>query len=304
MRSRLALVVALAASTLIVLTASPAFAQTPGAGIDNNGVAAGLSVPGGNGTNNATITPTAGGTSGGGSGGGGGSSEPATSHWTRHYYGESSDSGYGINAPFICPNGQNGFEDVQTDNASGAVLNRSTGCAAIPVPGGPAVPAPPPPPPPPPTAAEVRNLTPIPNPGWGISPVGTGLTGLATWLYDSNGATPRTATAVIRGYTVTSTARPQRWVWDMAASGPSSRSNPPSVVSSSTPGTADHPAVTYTYETGGSYGLTLTTTWGGSFTYTRPGDNPVTSDLGTTTRTANRSYTVGSIQPVVVASRA
>lgn len=288
-------------SLLAIVLSSSALAQTPGGSLGGGGVGSSIDLPGSgsSGTNNATIG-TGSGSSGGGSGSGG-SGEAATSHWTRHFYGVGGDPGYTINPPFFCPAGQAGYEDVLTDNASGVVLSRAQGCSPLAVPGGPAVTAPPPPPAPP-TAAEARSLVPLPAPAFGVSPIGIGRTGLPTWLWDSNGVSPRSATSTIRGYTVTSTARPIRWSWDMADTGPASVSNPPSVIISTRPGTEADPAGRYTYETLGEYGLRLTVTWGGSYTYSGNGVASVTSDLGTTTRTSTRGFAVGEIRPVLKAA--
>lgn len=162
----------------------------------------------------------------------------------------------------------------------------------------------PPPPPPPPTAAEMWDQVPLPTPTFGVSPDGTGRTGMETRLWDtSTTAAPRTATATIRGWTATATATSSSWQWRMAEPGepgPASQRNPNPVLSATQPGTAASPAATYTYETAGGYTLTLTVTWTGSYTYTRPGFTATTVPLGTSTREASRSYTVGTIKPVVV----
>lgn len=163
----------------------------------------------------------------------------------------------------------------------------------------------PPPPPPPPTAAELWDRMPLPTPTFGVSPRGDGLTGLDTWLWDTNGSSSRTVTVTIRGWTATGTASPSQWEWRMAQPGepgPASRRNPAPVVSASRPGTEADPAAIYRYETPGTYTLTLRVNWTGSFTYTRPGFSAATAPLGTGTQEATRSYTVGSIHPVVVSA--
>lgn len=161
----------------------------------------------------------------------------------------------------------------------------------------------PPPPPPPPSGAEVFDRIPVPTPAMSLSPRGDGLTGLPTWLWDTNGDLPRTVVASIRGWTATATASPSRWEWTMSAPGepgPASRANPPSPVSASRPGSEAFPAATYRYETPGGYTVTLRVSWTGSYTYTRPGFAPVTAPLGTSTRSASRPYTVVAISPVLV----
>jgi hypothetical protein len=161
----------------------------------------------------------------------------------------------------------------------------------------------PPPPPPAPTGAEVFDKIPIPTPAWGLSPRGDGLTGLPTWLWDSNGDSPRSVVATIRGWTATATASPTHWEWTMSNSGepgPASRSNPSPTVTASQPGSEAAPAATYSYQTPGGYTLTLRVSWTGTYTYTRPGFATTTAPLGTSTRTATRSYQVASISPVLV----
>jgi hypothetical protein len=292
---RIVLAVLLALPGLAV-GVSPAQAQTPSGNLGNGSVGSGIEVPGGNGSSGPTNTGTGASSSGGGSSSSGGSAP--TTKWTRHYWGDKDDPGYGgVNTPILCGAGERAYQDVESRISDGVLLGTVNGCEAARIAGTPVTTTPPPPPP---TSAEVRNLTPLPVPTFGVSPRGTGLTGLPTWLWDSNGATPRTATSTIRGYTVISTARPIRWTWNMAATGPSSRSNPPSVVNATRPGSETDPAARYTYETHGEYGLTLDVTWGGSYTYSGNGVAAVTTDLGTTTRSSSRSFAVTEVRPVLV----
>ena len=88
-----------------------------------------------------------------------------------------------------------------------------------------------------------------------------------------------------------------------------SRHNPPYRVVSTQPGRAWAPggrgwppAGTYIYETKGDYTLTMTVTWTGSYTYTDPAGVVQSVDLGTTTRTATRSYQVAEVRPVLTAT--
>lgn len=170
----------------------------------------------------------------------------------------------------------------------------SPGCWPDPATAG-GVPAPPPPPPP--TAAEALDLVPIPTPTWGVNPDGPGLAGMDTWLWDANGARPVSVTASIRGYSVTSTAGPQRWEWTMWEPGQGSARNPAATVTANRPGGPDDPAATYRYETTGDYTVTLRVVWGGSFTIN--GGAPAA--LGTTGRSVSRDYHVAQIRPVLVA---
>lgn len=285
----------------LVLVGS-AHAQTTGGGsIGAGGIGSSVEVPGGTGANGSDNSAVGGSSSNGtgASSSSGGGSAPTTI-WTRHVWGTPNDPGYAnLNQPFSCPAGSTGYEDVQTSVATGEVLQRVQGCTAV-ASGGTPVPTTAPPPAPP-TAAEARSIVPLPTPAFGISPDLGGLTGLEVRLWDASDTTPKVAVAVIRGYTVTSTARPVRWVWDMAETGPPSQSNPPSTITSTRPGSEAFPAGHYTYETKGEYAVTMTTTWSGSYVYAGNGVAPVTADLGTTTRTARRGYAVAEVRPVLVA---
>ena len=292
-------VLALVASVL-ALRMVAAYAQTGTGGFTGGGsIGAGVSVPGGTGTGGGGVgyvpVGTGGSTAGGSSGGG----AAPTAVWVRHYYyGEDPSAGSGgTNAPGFCAAPTVSYQDVLVDNATGAILDSVSGCTAPAQPGQPVVA--PPPPPPPPTPAEAWNLVALPVPSFGVAPVGTGLTGLATHLWDSNGSAAKTATATIRGYLTTTTARPIRWTWDMVEAGPASRSNPAGTLSATRPGTAATPATTYTYETVGGYTIRLTVTWGGSYSFTGSGVS-VTRDLGTNERTATRPYDVTELRPVLV----
>lgn len=304
----------LVAAALVVVHVAAAGAQTTGGGfLNGDGLGAGLGVTGGSGGGS--------GATGGSTGGGGGGSTP-----TCTAPGGSGPIGYTpVSAATAASLNVAGPRVDELMPGNGILVARPSPNVTLDNPNPPApdgtwyaktcggnqagyVWAPagttpgPPPPPPPPTAAEVRDLTPLPTPAWGVSPIGTGLTGLETWLWDSNGSAGRTVNVVIRGYSVTSNARPTRWTWDLADAGPASRSNPPSTLSSSVAGTATSPAVRYTYETPGGYRIRLTVTWGGSYTYAGNGVGAQTVDLGTTTRTATRDYQVTEVRPVRTAA--
>lgn len=144
-------------------------------------------------------------------------------------------------------------------------------------------------------AEEVWRRVPLPEPGVGINPANIGLTGLTTRLWDAD-PSPRSATAILAGYTMTATARPVQWEWRMWQAGDTPNINPDPQVSSSAPGSSEQPAATYTYETPGDYTITTTVVWAGSYTYAGPGLAPQTVDLGTTRQTSVRSYRVASIR--------
>lgn len=159
-------------------------------------------------------------------------------------------------------------------------------------------------PPAPPTQAEVQDRTPLPRPTFGVSPIGTGLTGMETWLWDANGSGGRSVTSSIRGYTVTSTAYPTHWEWTMASPDQVGRFNPNPVLGADRPGSPDDPAARYVYESTGGYTLTLTVTWTGSYTYSGNGSAPQTQPLGTAEQSSSRDYRVVEVRSVLAGSPA
>lgn len=242
----------------------------------------------------------------------GGPSDPSPYRWERHYWGTPGDPGFANNSPFLCGKNPDGsdqlpYTDVLIDTRDGSEVRRQNGCQGIDDPATPAnegAPAPPPPPPPPPSAGEVLDAIPLPDPAFGISPA-QGLTGAKaeamTALWDENGSAPRSVSVTIRGYVVTATASPSEWEWDMLADGPTSTRNPGGILHSNAPGTRDDPAARYTYFTEGDYRITLTVTWGGSFTFSGNGVPSETRPLGTTTQESSTGYHVLQIRPALEA---
>jgi hypothetical protein len=89
------------------------------------------------------------------------------------------------------------------------------------------------------------------------------------------------------GYTVTGTAHLVAYTIDTGES----------VVDATGPGTEDAPAARHTYETKGTYTLTVTAVWQAEATMTAPGiTTPVTVDLGTATITTTQPYEVHEIR--------
>jgi len=237
--------------------------------------------------------------SGGGSGessGNGGGTSPYTVH--RDYDIGGNDRVGPIGQGCTGPDGQRGvrYIDTVTDTRTGEVVSQTGGCeypgSTVPGAGG----TTPPPPPPPPTPDEIWANAALRLPGLGVNPSNTGLTGLPTWLWDSNGGAPVTATATIRGYTSNASATPIHYEWRMWQNGDTPNVNPSPVVGSDIPGSEAAPAATYMYETHGDFTVTATVTWAGTYTYSGPGVGPTTNTLGTTTRTATRTYHVDSIR--------
>ena len=156
----------------------------------------------------------------------------------------------GIPNPRTCtgPNGQAGrpYRDTLTDTRTGEIVSSAEGCyvpgVSNPTPGGSSGSSAPPPPPP--TAAEVIQASNLPRLQFGLSPSGKdcvvagangtsgaqaplcrageapGLTGLETLLWvDPAPPAEVTVTVNIRGYSVTSRARPVRYSWRLSQDG-------------------------------------------------------------------------------------
>jgi PKD domain len=114
------------------------------------------------------------------------------------------------------------------------------------------------PPPPPPTPAEVWASVPLPTPAMGINPAAVGITQLPSWFWVTGANGPVTVTVIIDGYTVTTTATPVAYQWNFGDG------------SSSTgvgPGDETNPSVTHTYHYKGTYIVTLSIEYAGTFSY-------------------------------------
>lgn len=130
----------------------------------------------------------------------------------------------------------------------------------------------PPPPPPPPTPAEVWSATPLPAPTFGFDPSTLGLTQLPTWFWLGGVGGEVTVTVNIRGYTVTTTARPAAYYWWFGDGA--------SAVGQGA-GSQSDPSVTHTYVTKASYQVEVIIAWAGQYTFAGNGVPAETVDLGT-----------------------
>ena len=130
--------------------------------------------------------------------------------------------------------------------------------------------APPPPPPPPPTAAEAWATAPLPVAALDVNPM-VGLTQLQSWFWFTGPTHAVTATADIRGYRVTTTARPVGSFWYFGDGGSSY---------GAIGGSEADPAVRHTYVNVGHYELSLYVEWSGQFTFSGYGITQ-TVNLGT-----------------------
>ena len=153
--------------------------------------------------------------------------------------------------------------------------------------------APPPPPPLPPTPAEVWAATPLPTPTVEFNPSRLGLTQLPTWMWITgvNGAVA--ATAVIRGYTVTTTAHPVATYWTFGDGGSGQ---------GSVGGSEASPSVTHTYVDLGRYTVTVIIGWSGQYTFAGNGVPAQTVALGTVDGPTDAApYAVQEVRSVGVA---
>jgi PKD domain len=134
----------------------------------------------------------------------------------------------------------------------------------------PAAASPPPPPPPPPTAAEAWASAPLPVAALDVNPM-VGLTQLQSWFWFTGPTHVVMATADIRGYRVTTTAKPVGSFWYFGDGGSSY---------GAIGGTETDPAVRHTYVNVGHYQLSLYVQWSGQFTFSGYGTTQ-TVNLGT-----------------------
>ena len=118
------------------------------------------------------------------------------------------------------------------------------------------------PPPPPPTPAEVWAQVPLPTPALGINPAAVGITQLSSWFWVTGDTGPVTVTVDINGYTVTTTATPVSYQWDFGDG---------SSAASLAPGTETNPSATHTFRYKGTYMVTLSIDYAGTYSFAGPG---------------------------------
>jgi hypothetical protein len=109
----------------------------------------------------------------------------------------------------------------------------------------------------------------MPRPVVTTSPPGPGLVGIENWFW-YEGPTERAIDVTLDGWRATTTARATSFAWR-------------DVGESTAPGDADHPAVTHTFTTQGTYDLQVSVTWTATFTFTGYGTTITTPLPGTVT---------------------
>ena len=117
-------------------------------------------------------------------------------------------------------------------------------------------------PPPPPTPGEVWSQVPLPTAALYISPAQVGITQLPSWFWISaNAGQPLVVTAQMGDYSITTEASPVGYQWEFGDGASASNDNV---------GSPTDPSVTHTYNAVGTYPVSLTVVYGGSYTYVGP----------------------------------
>jgi hypothetical protein len=125
-------------------------------------------------------------------------------------------------------------------------------------------------PPDPPTREEVFDSAPIPDPAIHVSPIGDGLVGLDTWLWgDPHGTVAVSVT--LRGWTVSGQVSPVSWVFETSNGGHYAADNP---------GSEANPVGRHVFSRSGTYTISHTVEWGGSFSVSGYGLTFAVGDLG------------------------
>jgi hypothetical protein len=125
-------------------------------------------------------------------------------------------------------------------------------------------------PPDPPTREEVFDSAPIPDPAIHVSPVGDGLVGLDTWLWGAAHGTVAVSVS-LRGWTVSGQVSPISWVFETSDGGHYSADNP---------GSEANPVGSHPFSRSGTYTISHTVEWGGSFSVSGYGLTFAVGDLG------------------------
>jgi hypothetical protein len=126
-------------------------------------------------------------------------------------------------------------------------------------------PLPPPPPPPSPAEAWAAAVKDLPVPQVRSNPTTAGLVQLGTWFWLSNdrAGVPVTVTAAAGGGSVTATVYPVSYTWDFGPPG----SGPVTSYTAGSPGSASSASAVYTYVDKGTYEVSVTVDWSGSFSF-------------------------------------
>lgn len=164
---------------------------------------------------------------------------------------------------------------------TGEILQTSYSCGEEPGPEPAAPPAPP-------TQEELVASVPIPRLEIRRNPSARGLTGLESWFWAADPGAAETSVA-LDGWQVTGSLSPSRWVWEMGDGGRYETAGP---------GSAEDPAVVHTYESKGTWELSLRVEWSGTYTVSGYGTTYTVADLSTED-TADVAYQVIEVRGVL-----
>jgi PKD domain len=166
-----------------------------------------------------------------------------------------------------CPNptGPNMPDALQEYGPNGKPI----GTPVVVCPGQP-VPKPGVPPPPPPTPGQVWAQTPLPAPAFSINPSTVGITQLASWFWATVTPGSIIVPATINGYSVTTRATAVAFQWYFGDG---------STAISTVSGSESSPSVTHTYHHKGTYTVSLSIDYSGTYSYSGP-DGTGTENLG------------------------
>jgi hypothetical protein len=123
----------------------------------------------------------------------------------------------------------------------------------------------------------------LPSPAFAVNPSTVGITQLPSWFWVTGGRAPITVTVNINGYSITTTATPVAFEWNFGDG---------STGSSAAAGSESYPAVTHTYHYKGTYIVSLSIDYSGTFFYNGPG--------GTGTESLGNYVQPGAGTPYVV----
>lgn len=139
-----------------------------------------------------------------------------------------------------------------------------------------------------------RVISLAPRPELDAAPGRVGLTGLESFFWVARDLEPVTATAGVRGLSVTAEARPVRYLWDFGDGATTETQGPGRPWTRSRPGSVSH-----LYETKGRYEATVEVVWAARW---RVGQGPWRA-LGYFTTTGSLDYPVREMVAVLVRHR-
>jgi hypothetical protein len=211
--------------------------------------------------------------------------QPASKHTNSQGYYWEQVAGPGYDT---CPGGSAAQYWQEYDPQGKAVGPPEPKC---PTPNNNTPPPPPPPAPPPPSSTEVQGEVPLPSAVIQFNPVRVGLTQLPTFFWAQGVGQAVHVSRAIAGYTITTDAFPIAYVW---------RFGDGATATSTIAGSRTVPSATHTYTRPGSYEVSVSIEYTGSFTYVGP-DGSGTEPLGDYfSRPFQATYTVQQVRSVLV----